>query len=49
MSQSEHLCSAFLEQGIKKREQCNRPKMKNGFCGKHQKQAELLLLFPPAH
>lgn len=42
MSQSEHLCSAFLEQGIKKREQCNRPKTENGFCGKHQKQAELI-------
>jgi ribosomal protein L34E len=42
MSQSEHLCSAVLEQGVKKGEQCDRPKLDNGYCGKHQKQAELI-------
>ena len=41
MSQSEHSCKAILEQGIQKGLQCNRPKLDNGFCGKHQKQAVL--------
>jgi hypothetical protein len=43
MSQSEHsdLCKAMLEQGLQKGKQCDRPKLENGYCGKHQKQAEL--------
>jgi len=41
MSQSEHSCKAILEQGSKKGIQCDRPKLENGFCGKHQKQAKI--------
>lgn len=41
MSQSDHSCKAILEQGSNKGKQCERPKLENGFCGKHQKQAEL--------
>ena len=42
MSQSEHSpCKAIIEQGIKKGKQCDRPVLKCGFCGKHQKQALL--------
>jgi hypothetical protein len=42
MSQSEHsLCKAILEQGINKGKQCDRPILKSGFCGKHQKQSVL--------
>ena len=41
MSQSDHLCKAVLEQGSNKGKQCERPKLENEFCGKHQKQAEL--------
>lgn len=41
MSQSDHLCKAVLEQGSNKGKQCERPKLDNGYCGKHQKQAEL--------
>jgi len=35
------LCKAILEQGVQKGKQCDRPKLENGFCGKHQKQAEI--------
>jgi hypothetical protein len=41
MSQSEHFCKAILEQGANKGKQCDRPKMENGYCGKHQKQLEM--------
>lgn len=41
MSQSEHSCNAILEQGTNKGNQCERPKLENGYCGKHQKQAEI--------
>lgn len=41
MPQSEHLCKAILEQGAKKGLQCDRPKLENGYCGKHQKQSEI--------
>jgi hypothetical protein len=41
MSQSEHLCKAIIEQGIHKGKQCERPKMENNYCGKHQKQASI--------
>ena len=41
MSQSEHSCKAILEQGANKGKQCDRPKMENGYCGKHQKQSEI--------
>ena len=42
MSQSEHsLCKAILEQGKNRGKQCDRPKLENGYCGKHQKQAEI--------
>jgi len=43
MSQSEHSdsCKAILEQGSQKGNQCDRPKLENGYCGKHQKQAAL--------
>ena len=41
MSQSEHSCKAILEQGANKGKQCDRPKMENGYCGKHQKQLEI--------
>lgn len=41
MSQSDHSCKAVLEQGSNKGKHCERPKLDNGFCGKHQKQAEL--------
>jgi len=41
MSQSDHLCKAILEQGSNKGKRCERPKLENEFCGKHQKQAEL--------
>ena len=34
-------CKAILEQGSHKGKQCERPKLENGFCGKHQKQAEI--------
>lgn len=38
---TEESCKAVLEQGTNKGKQCDRPKMPNGFCGKHQTQAEL--------
>lgn len=38
---SEDCCKAILEQGKNKGKQCDRPKQENGYCGKHQKQAEL--------
>lgn len=41
MSQSEHSCKAILEQGANKGKQCERPKLENGYCGKHQKQADI--------
>ena len=41
MSQSEHSCKAILEQGTNKGKQCERPKLENGYCGKHQKQADI--------
>jgi len=42
MSQSEHSsCKAILEQGKNRGKQCDRPKLENGYCGKHQKQAEI--------
>jgi len=41
MSQSEHSCKAILEQGTNRGKQCERPKLENGYCGKHQKQAEI--------
>lgn len=41
MSQSEHSCKAILEQGTNKGKQCERPKLENEYCGKHQKQAEI--------
>ena len=34
-------CKAILEQGTNKGKQCERPKLHNGYCGKHQKQALL--------
>ena len=34
-------CLAILEQGEKKGERCWRPKINNGYCGKHQTQALL--------
>ena len=34
-------CKAILEQGSHKATQCDRPKLENGYCGKHQKQAEI--------
>lgn len=33
------MCNAILEQGVNKGKQCDRPELQNGFCGKHQKQA----------
>jgi hypothetical protein len=42
MSHLAQQCMAILEQGVQKGNQCNRPKLENGFCGKHQKQALLL-------
>jgi hypothetical protein len=41
MSQSDHSCKAILEQGSNKGKQCERPKLENGFCAKHMKQAAL--------
>jgi hypothetical protein len=41
MSQSEHSCKAVLEQGSNKGKQCDRPILEYGYCGKHQKQAEI--------
>jgi hypothetical protein len=41
MSQSEHYCKAVLEQGSNKGKQCDRPVFEYGYCGKHQKQAEI--------
>lgn len=38
---SDIYCKAILEQGVKKGEQCSRPKLENDYCGKHQKQAVL--------
>jgi hypothetical protein len=34
------MCKAILEQGKNKGTQCWRPALGNGYCGKHQKQAE---------
>jgi len=41
MSQSEHSCKAVLEQGSNKGKQCDRQILEYGYCGKHQKQAEI--------
>lgn len=35
------MCKAILEQGANKGKQCERPPLDNGYCGKHQKQAEI--------
>ncbi len=40
MEQSKQ-CSARIEQGLQKGQQCARPCLENGYCGKHQKQAQL--------
>ena len=34
------MCKAILEQGKNKGKECCRPALGNGYCGKHQKQAE---------
>lgn len=34
------MCKAILEQGANKGKPCDRPSQENGYCGKHQKQAE---------
>jgi hypothetical protein len=34
------MCKAILEQGSNKGKQCQRSPLENGYCGKHQKQAE---------
>lgn len=39
--QSEHLCKAVIEQGANKGKRCTRPKLDNGYCGKHVVNAEL--------
>ena len=33
------MCKAILEQGKNKGQECYRPPLGNGYCGKHQKQA----------
>ena len=33
-------CKAIIEQGANKGQQCSRPPQENGYCGKHQKQAQ---------
>jgi hypothetical protein len=33
--QSEHLCKAEIEQGVNKGKRCTRPRLDNGYCGKH--------------
>jgi hypothetical protein len=38
---SKECCKAILEQGINKGKNCERQKLANGYCGKHQTQAEL--------
>ena len=40
-SEDSESCKAILEQGAHKGKQCDRPKLENGFCGKHQVQAAL--------
>ena len=42
-------CKAILEQGSHKGKQCERPKLENGFCGKHQKQAEIEKALEDSH
>lgn len=42
MSQSEHLCSAVIEQGVKRGQQCKKTAKESGFCGKHEPRAILL-------
>lgn len=42
---SESCCKALLEQGANKGKQCDRPPQDNGYCGKHQKNAELSIAF----
>lgn len=34
-------CKAIIEQGAKKGNECDRPRLENGYCGKHHKQAIL--------
>lgn len=42
MSQSiDSMCKAIIEQGTKKGNQCDRPRLDNGYCGKHCKVADL--------
>jgi hypothetical protein len=33
------MCKAVIEQGANKGKHCDRPELENGYCGKHQKQA----------